>query len=73
MYTGDKMKRFKQIISYYESFLNLSNNAVFVVDPQLVILDASKRFCDICHIKREKIAGYNLNEFLLTLTLGHPS
>jgi PAS domain S-box-containing protein len=35
-----------------------------VVDPQLVILDASKRFCDICHIKREKIAGSSLNDLL---------
>ncbi len=64
MKPGDKTQRLKQIVSYYESFLNLSNNAVFVADPRLVILDASKRFCDICHIKMGEIAGLALKDLL---------
>ncbi|NOY50648.1 MAG: PAS domain S-box protein [Chlorobi bacterium] len=63
----DKERYFKQIASYYESFLNLSNDAVFIVDPEMVIQDASNRFCEICGIGRSELIGYNLKNISIGL------
>lgn len=64
----DKNKRqhkLKQIYKYYESFLDLSNDAVLIFDKDRNIIDASNQFCSLCGIEREQIYSLKLDDLIL--------
>jgi len=64
----DKNKRqqkLKQIYKYYESFLDLSNDAVLIFDKDKNIIDASNQFCSLCGVEREQIYSLKLDDLIL--------
>lgn len=60
-----KQHKLKQIYKYYESFLELSNDAVLIFDKDKNIIDASTQFCSLFGIDREQVSSLKLEDLLL--------
>jgi len=60
-----KQHKLKQIYKYYETFLDLSNNAVLIFDMDKNIIDASNQFCKLCGLDREQMYSLKLDDLIL--------